>query len=190
MFFLGGHTVFRFIPQIPAAEQMADNTRYIECAFGLLCNTPLPCNHSASWEILVSKRHIIGYTDDGQPTVQIPVRISIGFLFCLFVIRICSLILLHNFINFNRFCSGFIIHWAMALHCYGYFSKQSLTVNNRKRIYGSIAFDSGKTFENISSANSHKIQSNRNVPFENWCRCWNNVNFNGFEIVANIWWKI
>lgn len=92
-FFFWDHTVFRFIPEIPAAEQMANNTSYIECAFGLLCNTPLPCNHSASWEILVSKRHIIGYNDDGQPTVQIPVRNYFGSSF-LFAFRICNFYLL------------------------------------------------------------------------------------------------
>lgn len=75
-------THFRFIPEIPEAEQMTDNTNNIKYAFGVLCNTPLPCNPSASWEILVSKRPTtIGYNNDGVPTVQIPVR-NYYFGFC------------------------------------------------------------------------------------------------------------
>lgn len=61
------------MPDIPAADQLTNNKNYIEFAFGSLCNQPLPCNHSTSWEILVSKRHISDYAEEGESTIHIPV---------------------------------------------------------------------------------------------------------------------
>lgn len=66
---------FRFMPDVSAAAKYTDNNKkYIETAFGVLCNMPLMNNHSASWEILVSKRHITDYNNDGTLATHIPVR--------------------------------------------------------------------------------------------------------------------
>lgn len=63
----------RFMPDVGEAEKHTDNKKYIETAFGVLCNKPLLSNHSASWEILVSKRHILDYNTEGNLTAHIPV---------------------------------------------------------------------------------------------------------------------
>lgn len=69
----GPFFVDRYMPDVPEAGKQTDNKKYIETAFGILCNMPLLCNHSASWEILVSKRHIIDYNTDGNLVAHIPV---------------------------------------------------------------------------------------------------------------------
>lgn len=61
------------MPDVREAELHTDNKKYIETAFGVLCNMPLLGNHSASWEILVSKRHISDYNTEGNLTAHIPV---------------------------------------------------------------------------------------------------------------------
>lgn len=61
------------MPDVTEAEQHTDSKKYIETAFGVLCNMPLLSNHSASWEILVSKRHISDYNTEGNLTAHIPV---------------------------------------------------------------------------------------------------------------------
>lgn len=61
------------MPDVSEATKQTDNRKYIETAFGVLCNMPLLNNHSASWEILVSKRHITDYNTDGNVTAHIPV---------------------------------------------------------------------------------------------------------------------
>lgn len=65
----------RFIPDVPLDEPPRDDKSYIEETFALLSNIPLLCDHSASWEILVSKRSIMEYTSDsdGEKTAQVPV---------------------------------------------------------------------------------------------------------------------
>lgn len=63
----------RFMPDVPDAERHTDNKKYIETAFGVLCNTPLLSNHTASWEMLVSKRPITEYNTEGNLTAHIPV---------------------------------------------------------------------------------------------------------------------
>lgn len=63
----------RFMPDVPDAERHTDNKKYIETAFGVLCNTPLLSNHTASWEMLVSKRTITEYNTEGNLTAHIPV---------------------------------------------------------------------------------------------------------------------
>lgn len=61
------------MPDVPDAERHTDNKKYIETAFGVLCNTSLLSNHTASWEMLVSKRPIIEYNTEGNLTAHIPV---------------------------------------------------------------------------------------------------------------------
>lgn len=70
------HNFNRFIPDVPLTEIPKDDKSYIEATFGVLCNMPLLCDHSASWEILVSKRHIMEYTSDsdGEKIKQVPVN--------------------------------------------------------------------------------------------------------------------
>lgn len=63
----------RFMPDISDAEKQSDNKKYVEIAFGVLSNRPLLSNHSASWEILVSKRYISDYNNDGNLAAHIPV---------------------------------------------------------------------------------------------------------------------
>lgn len=63
----------RFMPDVHEAEKESDNKKYIEAAFGVLCNMPLMNNHSASWEILVSKRQIVDYNHEGNLSTHIPV---------------------------------------------------------------------------------------------------------------------
>lgn len=62
---------------MPLDKPPRDDKSYIEATFGLLCNIPLLRDHSASWEILVSKRSIMEYTSDsdGEKTAQVPVII-------------------------------------------------------------------------------------------------------------------
>ncbi|XP_055320369.1 uncharacterized protein LOC129577418 [Sitodiplosis mosellana] len=67
----------RFMPNITEAAKHTDNKKYIESAFGALCNMPLMNNHSASWEILVSKRHITDYNSEGNLATHIPVLFRI-----------------------------------------------------------------------------------------------------------------
>lgn len=69
------------MPDVGEAEKHTDNKKYIETAFGVLCNMPLLCNHSASWEILVSKRHILDYNTEGILTAHIPVIFTIHIHF-------------------------------------------------------------------------------------------------------------
>lgn len=64
----------RFMPDVPDAERHTDNKKYIETAFGVLCNTPLLSNHTASWEMLVSKKRIHEYNTEGNLTAHIPVH--------------------------------------------------------------------------------------------------------------------
>lgn len=66
----------RFMPDVQLNESPRDDKSYIEATFGVLCNMPLPCEHSASWEILVSKRYIMEYTSDsdGEKIAQVPVN--------------------------------------------------------------------------------------------------------------------
>lgn len=61
------------MPAIPNADQINDDKDYIEFTFGSLCNIPLPQDHTTSWEMLVSKRHITDYNEDGELSTQIPV---------------------------------------------------------------------------------------------------------------------
>lgn len=61
------------MPEVPQANHLTHNKSYIEAAFGVICNESLPQNHSMSWEILVSKRSIIDYNDDGILIAHIPV---------------------------------------------------------------------------------------------------------------------
>lgn len=65
--------VFRFMPNVSEAEKCTDNKKYIETAFGVLSNMPLMNNHSASWEILVSKRNITEFNNEGALATHIPV---------------------------------------------------------------------------------------------------------------------
>lgn len=66
--------IFSFMPDIRLSKEQLDAKKYIEGAFGVISNMPLLCEHSASWEVLVSKRHIHDYNDDGDPTAQVPVN--------------------------------------------------------------------------------------------------------------------
>lgn len=63
------------MPDVPLDESPKDDKSFIEATFGVLCNVPLLCDHSASWEILVSKRFIMEYTSDsdGEKIAQVPV---------------------------------------------------------------------------------------------------------------------
>lgn len=65
----------RFIPDVPLNVSPKDDKSHMEATFGVLCNMPLLCEHSASWEILVSKRYIMEYTSDsdGEKIAQVPV---------------------------------------------------------------------------------------------------------------------
>lgn len=69
--------MYRFIPDVPLNELPKDDKSYIQATFGVLCNMPLLCDHSASWEILISKRYIMEYTSDsdGIKIAQVPVII-------------------------------------------------------------------------------------------------------------------
>lgn len=63
------------MPDIIASEKTEDDKTYIECAFGILSNMPLPQEHSALWEALVSKKLIKDQISDfGQPCHYIPVQ--------------------------------------------------------------------------------------------------------------------
>lgn len=64
------------MPDVSVQESNVDDKTYIQNAFGVLCNEPLLRDHSASWEVLVSRRHIMEYTSDsnGEKVAQIPVR--------------------------------------------------------------------------------------------------------------------
>lgn len=65
------------MPDVAQFNPNGDTKIYIQNAFGALCNMPLLCDHSASWEVLVSKHHIMEYTgdSDGEKIAQVPVRI-------------------------------------------------------------------------------------------------------------------
>lgn len=65
--------MYSFMPDITDAEKQPNNKKYVETAFGVLSNRPLLSNHSASWEILVSKRCISDYNNDGNLAAHIPV---------------------------------------------------------------------------------------------------------------------
>lgn len=67
--------VNRFIPDVPLNVSPKDDKSHMEATFGVLCNMPLLCEHSASWEILVSKRYVMEYTSDsdGEKIAQVPV---------------------------------------------------------------------------------------------------------------------
>lgn len=108
---------FRFMPDVPEAVKQSDNRKFIETAFGVLCNMPLLNNHSASWEILVSKRHISNYNNEGNLTAHIPVTFNdIPLPF-----NDNHKHKLHDTLQFYRFYSVFIIHLAMVWLCFGYF---------------------------------------------------------------------
>lgn len=131
----------RFMPDVPEAVKQTDNKRYVETAFGVLCNMPLLCNHSASWEILVSKRHISDYNTDGNIAAHIPVNRCEFFFFnqqsfqsTKYMFELCARKL------FCRFYFEFIIRLAMVWHCCACFWKRLPIVNIRKRIYGRIAY--------------------------------------------------
>lgn len=81
IFYLFRFVLFRFMPNVSEATTYTDNKKYIESAFGVLCNKPLMNNHSASWEIFVSKRHIIEYNTEGNLSAHIPVTKQIQFPF-------------------------------------------------------------------------------------------------------------
>ena len=66
----------------------------MENDFGHFCNVPLPFDHTASWEVLVSKQPI--FCDN---TIQVPVSILVLCLFYLSSI----------FSSCKRFYSEFII---------------------------------------------------------------------------------
>lgn len=69
------------MPDVPAAETQSDNKKYIETAFGVICNTPMLCDHTVSWEILVSKRHISDSNDEDHLSEHIPVCFRFFFFF-------------------------------------------------------------------------------------------------------------
>lgn len=53
--------------------QCSDSSNDIRESFGHLSNVPLPFNHSASWEVLVSRQQITGTDADGESVLQVPV---------------------------------------------------------------------------------------------------------------------
>lgn len=65
------------MPNVPLTKKPTDNKKYIEAAFCIICNMTSLCDHSASWEILVSGCHLMDYNRDGEMAVQILVFVNL-----------------------------------------------------------------------------------------------------------------
>lgn len=74
--------MLRFVPDYPppnaAPTHLTNDRHYIETTFGLLCNMPLLCDHSASWEILVSKKCVSNMSDEINNESPSAVHIPVG----------------------------------------------------------------------------------------------------------------
>lgn len=69
---------FSFIPDEKSSDiPIADDAELIRDRFSRICNNPLPFDHSASWEVLVSKQHIMS-VDSCKVPVLFRVHHSLG----------------------------------------------------------------------------------------------------------------
>lgn len=63
---------YSYVPNEKSLGQCSDSDGIRE-SFSHLSNVPLPFNHSASWEVLVSRQQITGIDADGESVLQVPV---------------------------------------------------------------------------------------------------------------------
>lgn len=143
------------MPDIAQHSPLEDSKAYIQSAFGALCNMPLLCDHSASWEVLVSRHHIMEYTgdSDGEKIAQVPVSVELNSneLVAKRIVR--------------RFCSASTTPSATASRCCGSSSKPSPTASLRRKTSGRTASASATSSRSTSNA----VRPRRNCTAE--CRC-------------------